>query len=432
MITTLIISIVTFVLIIGSIIFLPNIKFKKLSFSLYWVIALAGALALLIAQQVSFEDVWAGLTADTEINPIKVLVLFLSMTFISTFLDSVGFFSYLAAKAASKAKGSQLRLFIIIFVFVSLLTMFTSNDVVILTFTPFICYFAKRTNINPIPYLVMEFAAANTWSMMFIIGNPTNIYLGLSAGISFFDYFMVMAPATLVTGGVEILLLLLLFYKKLKEKFTCENDETIHINKLDMSVGIATLLVCLILLVVSSYVSELHMWLISLICAGFLTVYGIITSIIRKDKMHFLIMPFKHLPYALVPFVLSMFVIVIALTKQGITIELSNFFGTEHSILVYGISSFVSANIINNIPMSILYSSIIASSGGSNLGMIYGTVVGSNLGAFLTPIGALAGIMFTGLVKKQHIKYNFLDFIKYGAIISIPLLFVALGMLYLV
>lgn len=58
---------------------------------------------------------------------------------------------------------------------VAILTIFTSNDIVILTFTPFICYFSKNAKINPIPYLVAEFAAT-TYSMMLIIGNPTNIY----------------------------------------------------------------------------------------------------------------------------------------------------------------------------------------------------------------------------------------------------------------
>ena len=33
------------------------------------------------------------------------------------------------------------------YVMVAILTIFTSNDIVILTFTPFICYFAKNANM---------------------------------------------------------------------------------------------------------------------------------------------------------------------------------------------------------------------------------------------------------------------------------------------
>ena len=57
---------------------------------------------------------------------------------------------------------------------------------------------------------------------------------------------------------------------------------------------------------------------------------------------------------------------------------------------------------------------------------IYSTIIGSNIGAFLTPIGALAGIMFTNLIAKQNVKYSFLDFIKYGVIIAVPTISAAL------
>ena len=48
------------------------------------------------------------------------------------------------------------------------------------------------------------------------------------------------------------------------------------------------------------------------------------------------------------------------------------------------------------------------------------------MGAFLTPIGALAGIMFTKLTKEHQVDYSFKRFIGYGAAISLPTLAVAL------
>jgi hypothetical protein len=56
-------------------------------------------------------------------------------------------------------------------------------------------------------------------------------------------------------------------------------------------------------------------------------------------------------------------------------------------------------------------------------------IIGSNIGAFLTPIGALAGIMFSSFVNEHEVKFSFLDFIKYGAIIAIPTISIALLML---
>lgn len=432
MIQTIIIASITFILTILSIFLFPKIKIsKKYSIQTFWVIALLGAIALLIAQSVSINDVWNGLTSNTKINPLKILILFFSMTFISIFLDEAGLFEYLANKSVKYAGKSQYRLFLIIFLLVSLLTIFTSNDIVILTFTPIICYFTKRTKINPIPYLVAEFAAANTWSMMLIIGNPTNIYLATNAGINFVDYFKTMAVPTLLTGIVELGLLLLIFKKQLSTKLESEVSKDCSINLLDCIIGVTILLSCLIMMVVSSYTCFVEMWLVSIISMGILVVYMIFKTIINKKNFKHYAFEFKRLPYSLIPFVIAMFVIVLSLQKQEITANISSFLGESLPVLKYGSLSFVSANIINNIPMSILFSSIIPSESVVYLKATYASIIGSNLGAFLTPIGALAGIMFTSLLSKNEVKYSFVDFVKYGSIISIPCLAISLASLLL-
>ena len=122
-----------------------------------------------------------------------------------------------------------------------------------------------------------------------------------------------------------------------------------------------------------------------------------------------------------------MFIIVLVLNKQGVTDYISSILGEDNLIIKYGISSFISSNLINNIPMSVLFSNIINLSDLTlRYKAIYSTIIGSNLGAFLTPVGALAGIMFTDLVHKQDIEFSFKTFIKYGCIISIPTLLVSL------
>ena len=62
----------------------------------------------------------------------------------------------------------------------------------------------------------------------------------------------------------------------------------------------------------------------------------------------------------------------------------------------------------------------------------YATVIGSNLGAYLTPVGALAGIMWSGLLKRHEVKFSFLDFIKYGTLTVLPTAAFALVGLWIV
>ncbi len=392
------------------------------------MIALTGAVILLAFSFAPIKEVGNQLIGNTAINPLKILILFFSMTMISIVLDELGLFRYLASLASKNAKGNQYILFLILYLLTSILTIFTSNDVVILTLTPFICFFAKRSRINPIPYLVAEFVAANTWSLMFMIGNPTNIYLATSSGITFIDYFKVMVVPTITAGLVELGLLFLIFFKQLRQPLL-SNEVVYQIeDKVPVIVGLIDLFICLVFLVISSYL-HLEMWLISAICAGTLLIFMLIYSIFKKTNIVHVGETMKRLPYQLIPFFISMFVIVVALNEQGITQSLAKFLGDKNTIWVYGYASFLSSNLINNIPMSILFTNLTASlSETAFLRGVYASIIGSNIGAFLTPIGALAGIMFSGLVNDNDVRFTFLDFIKYGAIISIPVITVALVM----
>ena len=426
MLATIIIAILTCLSLILSILFFSKIKIKNKEINTYWIIGLLGALFMILFQCISFDSVLKSLTSNSSVNPLKILMLFISMTILSIFLDEVGFFRYLASQASKRAKSSQSTFFLILYLLVSILTIFTSNDIVILTFTPFICYFAKNTKINPLPYLVAEFAAANTWSMLLIIGNPTNIYLGTSFGIDFISYFKVMLVPTLLAGSIEIILIYLLFKKQLKQPIIIEVKEEHIKDKVSLIIGLVHLFSCLVLLVISSYIN-LEMWLISLISSLSLILCNSIYYLIKKIKFESIEHTFIRLPWDLIPFVISMFIIVISLKEQGISSAISKLLGTNHPIINYGYSSFLTSNLINNIPMSVLYSTIPnMTDNTSQLQAIYSSIIGSNIGAFLSPLGALAGIMFTSLINKQNINYSFSSFVKYGIIISIPTLTIAL------
>lgn len=96
----LLIIIATIILIICSILYFPTIKIKNSKISSYWPIALIGAFLLLITNSVSLKTVIETFTTNNSMNPLKILVLFISMTILSIFLDEVGFFKYIANKAA--------------------------------------------------------------------------------------------------------------------------------------------------------------------------------------------------------------------------------------------------------------------------------------------------------------------------------------------
>jgi len=85
---------------------------------------------------------------------------------------------------------------------------------------------------------------------------------------------------------------------------------------------------------------------------------------------------------------------------------------------------------MNNIPMSVLFSNVLSYN--STADAIYATIIGSNLGAYLTPLGALAGIMWLNILKAYNIDFKFKDFIKYGIITSMPILLISISILFII
>lgn len=410
-----------------STLFNLRLRIGKIGLSLYWLIPLVIAIILLCFGGVDVKEVWKQFTSDSEVNPLKILVLFLSMSGLSVYLDEIGFFKWLASKVLKRADTSQLKLFFLLYVTTSILTVFTSNDVIILTFTPFICYFARNCDIDPVPFIVTEFVSANSWSMFFIIGNPTNIYLATSMGVSFGEYFKVMALPTILAGFSSLGILYQLFRKKLAKPLTPhESVETID-NRPSLIIGLASLAIVTILLAISSYIG-IEMWIVSLVGCAFSLIAGGIATLVQKKSLKPIGKTLLRLPWQLVPFLLSMFVVVLSLSQCGITQYLANTLQKADTALTFGTTSALFANLMNNIPMSVLYSQILQSVQEQNMiGALYGAIIGSNLGALLTPIGALAAIMWSSILKTQNVKFSFVDFVKNGMIVGIPSLLCAIG-----
>ena len=277
-----------------------------------------------------------------------------------------------------------------------------------------------------------------------IIGNPTNIYLATNFDISFLSFLKTMALPTIAIGLTSILVLYLLFKKDLQKPFsnTLELNDIALTNKPLTIISIIHLLGCMILLAIANYI-KLEMWLICLGIAFsqaiFTLIFDVVNKVRKKETNNHLLIIIKKLPFSLGIFVLSMYLIVLSLDRINVFTNLSTFLNslTCNSkfgyLLVYGISSFIAYNIINNIPMSLAATPVLINvTEAYQNASVFVTILSSNLGALLTPIGALAGIMWMRILKEQRINFSFFSFTKYGLVISPLLLAVGIGVLLLI
>ena len=425
-----ILSILAMIGMILLIVFYPTLKIGKLHFSTFYFPLLLVALIFLIFPIFDKSGLKEALFTNTPINPLKILILFLSISVLSIGLDKSGFFSFLASWSIKRFHESQYALFFALYLFISLTTIFTSNDIVILTFTPFIIYLSKEGKFNPLPYLVMEFVAGNTFSMLLQIGNPTNIYLSTVFGVDFVKYFEVMAIPTLIIGASSIVILLLIFHKSLSKPIEHFDLEVKKVeDKFLMYVSLIHLGLAIICLAISNIIG-IEMWMITLGFAISMSIILIVYSLVKKKNEVAII--YKKLPYSLIPFILSMFVIIMAEDGTGLFGSIAYLLNSiENPVFegwAYLVGSTLACNFVNNIPMSLMFSRIID----GNLISVFSTIIGSNLGALLTPIGALAGIMWMSILKHKGVHFSFGEFIKYGAVITGFMLIGALGAVALI
>ena len=124
---TIILALITVVAMVVAVLTKPYVKIFKFNIGLYWIVCFIGAFFMLITGCIDISTVISGITANTSVNPLKILTLFLSMTLISIYLGDSGFFDYLANSVFMKSKGGGYKLFFILYAVVSVLTVFTST-----------------------------------------------------------------------------------------------------------------------------------------------------------------------------------------------------------------------------------------------------------------------------------------------------------------
>lgn len=426
------IFIITIITMVASLLLFPTINIKKHKIETYWVIVFIGSLLMIITSTVELPTLWSSLTTSSGMNPIKLVILFISMTVLSIFLDEIGFFKWLALYMVRQIKGKQTTLFLLIYLMVSVLTIFTSNDVIILTFTPLIGYFAKAAKIKPLPYLFGILTAANTWSITLIIGNPTNIYLAVNQGIDFMTYFKIMWFPGLVAGITGLIMVYLIFRRDLTTPMTTINEEAKLKDRFLTILGLIFILATIVLLAISNFIN-IEMWFITLIMAILLTLISSTYLLIKRKKLNSVLDTYKKAPWTFIPLILGMFILLEGIKQGSYIDQIVTILDNGNPVINYGVASYLFSNLMNNQPMSMLFSVILYNSSSLNIeAATYASIIGSNLGVLLTPLGALAGLMWMNLLEKQDIKLSFFGYIKKCFLIGIVTLIFSLGALLII
>ncbi|MDD4922592.1 MAG: SLC13 family permease, partial [Bacteroidales bacterium] len=172
----------------------------------------------------------------------NTIFLLLGMMIIIASLQIDGFFTLIANRTISYSK-TRFRLLTLIVLVTGIASAFLVNDAVVLMFTPVIIHICRSSKINPIPYLIAEILSSNIGSVMTITGNPQNMLIGISSGMSYTRFMAHLLPVSLIGMGIVILIVRLFYRKEFgqKDPLHFPEQETFDMKRLSRSVAVFAL-----------------------------------------------------------------------------------------------------------------------------------------------------------------------------------------------
>jgi len=159
-----------------------------------WGICTLAALAVLIRPWGWPEAIWALAAALLLVacsllpwqrallaaaQGMDVYLFLVGMMLLSELARTEGLFDWLAAVATRAARGSAHRLFVLIYLVGTLVTILLSNDATAVVLTPAVYAAARSARAEPLPLLFVCAFVANAASFVLPISNPANlVWLG--------------------------------------------------------------------------------------------------------------------------------------------------------------------------------------------------------------------------------------------------------------
>ncbi|CAH0047117.1 unnamed protein product [Clonostachys solani] len=187
-------------------------SFVKLRFPMNMVTApLIADLFLLAIRAIGRREIHDGTIGTDNIDPLDIMVFFITLAYIAISIDASGLIRYLAFRVLKWGGKAGPRLFCYLYTFFFILGSFIGNDPIILSGTAFLAYMTRvsRNIVHPRAWIYTQFAVANIASAILVSSNPTNLVLAGAFNIKFIAYTANMVVPVVITG---IILLPFLVY----------------------------------------------------------------------------------------------------------------------------------------------------------------------------------------------------------------------------
>ncbi|HOI61555.1 MAG TPA: ArsB/NhaD family transporter [Methanoculleus sp.] len=392
---------------------------------------------------------WEGLLEHVDFGTIFLL---LGMMIIVNTARGSGLFEYIAIRTAKLANGSPIRILILFALVTAVVSAFLDNVTTVLLLTPMLLYVARVMKLNPVPFLVTEIFASNIGGAATLIGDPPNIMIASSAGLTFNEFLIHLGPIMAVDMVILLLMMYVIYGRSMKVS-PGEREEMVRtLDSLDERAAItdrvlfrqSVIVIAFVVLLffIHDRIGEiLHVVLpfvdpamglepaeVALIGAAVLLFWS------RQSPEEI----FEKIEWPALFFFGGLFVIVGALVETGIiasiaAVMIENVGSVGEAMFIVTWFAAIASAIVDNIPLTAAMIPLIHDLGTTMdvYPLWWSLALGACLGGNGTAIGASANVVVIGIAEREGIGITFIDFLKVGMLVLFVTVGVGFGMLWL-
>ena len=374
-----------------------------------------------------------------EFIDFETIMLLFGMMIIVSVLKHSGLFTIISVRISELTRGNPLKILILFSIITALMSAFLDNVTTVLIIIPIIIELTRGLGLDPKKYVLSQAIISNIGGTATLIGDPPNVIIGSKVGLTFNQFLFNLSPPVVVIFVV----VLAFIWATNRNQFKPINDNIIKLFTVNLLLEKIRHDFLSIKIDYSLMKKGLFFLMIAIILFITQTITGLAPGVIAISAGIFLVMvsgmtleqAMEEVEWSTLMFFVGLFILVGALEEYGVIEWIAhNVFlniGDNPYVVVLVVEwvSGIASGFLDNIPFTITMIPIIeimneTSPHFQNL-LWWALALGACLGGNITIIGASANIVSIGIAKKYGVKISFLEFMKFGAVISIISLIIA-------
>ncbi|WP_334165136.1 arsenic transporter [Achromobacter mucicolens] len=383
-----------------------------------YVWATAGAVALVVLGLLPARQAGGAILEGTD-----VYLFLIGMMLVAEVARQAGLFDWVAVLAADHAAGSARRLFDLVFLVGTVVTVLLSNDATAVVLTPAVYAVTRVVGAPPLPYLYVCAFIANAASFVLPISNPANLVVFGDRMPALGPWLAHFALPSALAIGATYVTLRLVFRHDLRQPL----KPSPPLPPMTLPLRMAALGVAITagtLLITSALGHRLGL---PTLIAGCVSA-ALVLAVTRSSPIRLI----KGVAWGVLPLVAGLFVLVEGMAASGVLQDLANLMrslSADAALWAGGVGAALSGNVINNLPAGLMAGTL-ARMADLPSTTTAALLIGIDLGPNLSVSGSLATLLWLLAVRREGMHISALSFLRLGIVVMPPALILALGALH--